>query len=114
MRSFKDTARPNQVFDGARRRIIRHSMVAGGSAVAVAFLVAFSSSALGRTFNSTNHTAPYHRATYSVSNILQTGCTTKTRLGVFPHWNNATGIGGWTALSTTKSCPQYLGGKAEG
>lgn len=59
--------------------------------------------------NSTNHIAPYPGGTYSANNWVQTQCASKNRLGILPHWSNTTGVGGWTASATAKSCLPAIG-----
>lgn len=89
-------------------------LATGGSGVALAVLVALSSAALGVTFNSINHVAPYRGAIFSANNQVVSICASKNRFGVTPTWNNGTGIGGWTSLSFSKSCVQALGGTSAG
>lgn len=91
-------------------------IVAGGGATAISALVVLSSVALGGTFNAINHVAPYRGGTFSVYNQIINTCASHNRFGVAPNWNNATGVGGWTSVSSARSCVpavgQYSGGFA--
>lgn len=86
----------------------------GVSAVSAAFLVAISPLTSAALFNAVGHAAPYRGGMFSASNQVQSLCNSKNRFGVLPRWNNATGLGGWTSLSTSKSCPAALGGVSAG